>query len=57
MNKDIYIYEKENYNKEDNKISKKSNKERKLKYLKYKKYFQDLERKSSTPIDTSKLTL
>ena len=58
INKDIIINEGEEHKKEDNKINKKSNKERKSKsYLKYKKYFQDLERKSSTPIDYNKLTI
>jgi hypothetical protein len=55
--KNIFIYEKEEYNKEDNNISKKKSKERKSKYLKYKKYFQELEWKSTTPIDVNKLTL
>src|SRR5438552_3049609 len=37
--------------------NKKSNKEKKSRYLKYKKYFQELERKSTTPVDLKKLTL
>jgi hypothetical protein len=56
-NKDIFGYKKEEYNKEDNKSNKKSNKETKSKYLKYKKYFQELEWKSTTPVDLNKLTL
>jgi len=57
INKEIFVYEKEYYNGEDMKSNKKSNKEIKSKYLKYKKYFQELERKSTTPVDLSKLTL
>ena len=57
INKNIFEYEKEEYNKEDNKSNKKNNKEKKSRYLKYKKYFQELERKSTTPIDLNKLTL
>jgi hypothetical protein len=57
INKDIFINEKEECNREDNNINKKSNKERKSKYLKYKKYFQELEWKSNTPINLDKLTL
>ena len=58
INKNIFIHEGEEYKKEDNKIKKKGNKEGKSKnYLKYKKYFQELERKSITPIDFNKLTI
>ena len=57
INKEIFIYDKEYYNEEDLKSNKKSNKGIKSKYLKYKKYIQELERKSTTPVDLSKLTL
>ena len=43
--------------KEDNKIGKNINKDRKSKSLKYKKYLQELEWKSTTPVDLNKLTL
>ena len=57
INKNIFIQEKEEYNKEINKSNKKNNKERKSRYFKYKKYFQELERKSTSPLDLNKLTL
>ena len=57
IDKNLFEYEKEEYSKDNNKSNKKSNKEKKSRYLKYKKYFQELERKSTTPVDLKKLTL
>jgi hypothetical protein len=56
LNKEVFNYNKEDNKKEDNN-NKRINKESKSKYLKYKKYFQELEWKSTTPVDLSKLTL
>src|SRR5947207_332773 len=57
IDKNLFEYEKEEYSKDNNKSNKKSNKENKSRYIKYKKYFQELERKSTTPVDIKKLTL
>jgi hypothetical protein len=57
INKEIYMYEREESNRKDYNINKKSNKERKSKFLKYKKYFKELEWKSNTPVNLNNLTL